>query len=137
VQQNIAEFGAPGAVTFHPGFFSESVPQWNAQPVMCLWMDVDLEKSAVDALRVFPELDRRGTLFSHECKPEHFAESTPVPHRGADDVVGPICDAFAASGRKVVGRFLSGNTGGFWDADEGIPVMAAVAFDRLLQLARR
>jgi hypothetical protein len=138
VQQNIAEFGSPSAVTFHPGFFSDSVPQWSSRPVMCLWMDVDLEKSAVDALRIFPHLDRRGTLFSHECKPESFApDGRPAPRRSVDEVVGPICDAFAAGGRQAVGRFLSGNTGAFWDAREGAPVLPAQAFERLLKLARQ
>jgi hypothetical protein len=45
VVRNVTEFGHPDVVTFHPGFFSESVPGWTRRPAACLWMDVDLEQS--------------------------------------------------------------------------------------------
>ena len=45
-------FGQPEPVTFHAGFFSDSVPRWTRKSVACLWMDVDLEQSAADALAV-------------------------------------------------------------------------------------
>jgi O-methyltransferase len=135
VKQNIAEFGRPEVVTLNPGFFSDSLPGWQPKPVMCLWMDVDLEQSAIDALKVFPNLDRRGALFSHECQPQSFSGDRPVPHRGPDDVVGPITDAFVAVGRHPVGLFLSGHTGAFWDAHDGTPVLHPEPFARLLALA--
>jgi O-methyltransferase len=135
VKRNIAEFGRPDVVKIHPGFFSESVPQWRAQPVMCLWMDVDLEQSAIDALRIFPNVDSRSALFSHECQPSSFAGNQPAPRRGPDDVVGPIVDAFSAAGRQSVGIFICGNTGAFWDAQTGIPVLPAGPFQRLINLA--
>ena len=137
VRRNIAEFGRPDIVKVHPGFFSESLQQWRPQPVMCLWMDVDLEQSAIDALRIFPNLDRRGALFSHECAPASFAGGRPVPRRGTDDVVGPIVDAFSKVGSQAVGLFLSGNTGAFWDAQDGVPVLPPGPFERLLKLARQ
>ena len=137
VKRNVAEFGRPDVVTLNPGFFSESLPAWQPMPVMCLWMDVDLEQSAIDALKVFPNLDRRGALFSHECRPESFSDGRPVPHRGPDDVVGPITDAFSSTGRQPVGMFLSGHTGAFWDAHDGTPVLHPEPFARLLALATR
>ena len=47
---------------------------------------------------IFPDLDTRGALFSHECQPETFDRGRPVVHRGPDNVLGPIVDAFAAAG---------------------------------------
>jgi O-methyltransferase len=136
VRRNLAEFGRPEVVTFHPGFFSDSVPGWAVRSVACLWIDVDLEQSAIDALRVLPNLDRRGALFSHECQPVHFDGSRPIPHRSPDDVVGPIVDAFTLAGRQPVGLFLCGYTGAFWDSQEGVPVLPPRPFERLLNLAR-
>jgi hypothetical protein len=98
-------------------------------------MDVDLEQSAIDALNIFTRLDRRGALFSHECEPESFSAGRPVPHRGSDDVVGPIADAFSSVGRQPVGVFLSGHTGAFWDEQDGIPVLRPEPFARLMTLA--
>lgn len=135
VARNVAEFGRPDVVSFHEGFFSASVAQWVPRPAACLWMDVDLEQSAVDALKAFPALDRRGALFSHECRPAHFDGRLPVPRRGPDDVVGPIVDAFSTAGRRAVGFFLTANTGAFWDADDGVPVLPMGSFERVLSLA--
>jgi O-methyltransferase len=136
VRRNLAEFGRPDVVTFHPGFFSESVPKWAARSAACLWMDVDLEQSAIDALRAFPNLDRRGALFSHECQPVMFDGRRPTPHRGPDEVVGPIVDAFTSAGRQPVGLFLCGYTGAFWDSHEGVPVLPFESLERLVNLAR-
>jgi hypothetical protein len=135
VERNVAEFGRPGVVTYHPGFFSESLPRWTPRPAACLWMDVDLEQSAIDALKVFTVLDARGALFSHECQPASFNKRRPVPDRGPENVVGPIVDAFASAGRQPVGLFIHGCTGAFWDAQHGIPVLPPAAFDRVLSLA--
>jgi hypothetical protein len=135
VQRHVAEFGRPDVVTYHPGFFSESLRRWTRRPAACFWMDVDLEQSAVDALAAFPALDSRGALFSHECQPACFEGSRPVPNRGPENVVGPIVDAFAAAGRQPVGLFVHGCTGAFWDRHHGIPVLPPAAFDRVLRLA--
>jgi O-methyltransferase len=137
VTRNITEFGHPDSVILHPGFFSESVPEWQPRSVMSLWMDVDLEQSAADALRIFPNVDPRGAVFSHECRPANFNGLEPVPRRGSDDVVGPIADAFADAGRVAAGIFLSGYTGAFWDAHDGLPVLPIQPFERVLAIARR
>jgi hypothetical protein len=135
VTRNVGEFGRPEVVTFNPGFFHESMPRWRPRPVAVLWMDVDLERSAVDALQAFPHLDRRGALFSHECRPSSFDGASPVAIRGPEDVVGPIVDAYHGAGREPIGRFLSGCTGAFWDGREGIPVLPAAPLQRLVDLA--
>jgi O-methyltransferase len=136
VRRNLAEFGRPDVVTFHPGFFSESVPNWAGRSAACLWMDVDLEQSAIDVLGALPNLHRRGALFSHECLPAYFDGRRPTPHRGPDDVVGPIVDAFTSAGTQPAGLFLSGCTGAFWNAEEGVPVLPPDSLERLLNLAR-
>jgi O-methyltransferase len=132
--RNITEFGRPDVVTFHRGFFSESVARWTPCPVSCLWLDVDLEQSAIDALEALSALDPRAALFSHESRPEHFDGGRPVPQRGPDDVIGPIVDAFRSAGREPVGVFLSGYTAAFWDARHGIPVLPQQGLERLLRL---
>jgi hypothetical protein len=136
VKGHVSAFGAIDAVAFHEGFFSESVPRWNRKPVACIWMDVDLERSADDALRIFDALDVRGALFSHECLPQDFDAGRVVPRRGVDQVIGPILDAFAGSGRRPAGAFVAGQTGAFWDEASGIPVLGSDALERLLALAR-
>ena len=57
VRANVAAYGRPAAVTYHPGFFSESLPGFS-ETSMCIWMDVDLESSSTDAMKVLPRLDR-------------------------------------------------------------------------------
>ena len=109
-------FGQPEPVTFHAGFFSDSVPRWTRKSVACLWMDVDLEQSAADALAVFPDLDTRGALFSHECQPETSIADVRW------SIVAPITSSAPSStrsprpGRDPVGFFVSGCTGAFWAA---------------------
>jgi O-methyltransferase len=133
---NVTEFGAARPVTFHRGFFSDTVPVWTREPVACVWMDVDLESSARDALVVIDSLDRRGALFSHECAPANFEHFAPRSAPGPSDVVQPIVDAFTGAGRSPRGRFISGNTGAFWDNADGIPVLSPDALWRLSGAAR-
>jgi hypothetical protein len=135
VVSNVTEFGRIDAVTFHRGFFAESVPVWKREPVACLWLDVDLASSARDALRLFPSLHVRGVVFSHECRARHFQGGAPVPVPGPVDLVQPIVDAFTASGRTPVGRFVVGDTGAFWDSIHGVPVSSREALDALEAVA--
>lgn len=70
VAGNVNAFGAIEAVEFLPGFFADSLTDWN-RPTALLWMDVDLYTSAKDLLpKVIPTLDSRGVIFSHEFLPE-------------------------------------------------------------------
>lgn len=136
VVANVTQFGRPDVVSFHRGFFEESVPRWQPERVACIWMDVDLESSARDALQVFPWLSPRGALFSHECAATSFRDGQPAPVPGPTDVVQPIVDAFAASGRVPTGHFIAGNTGVFWDAAQGLPVLTREALEHLDGIAR-
>lgn len=137
VHRNVAEFGTLAPVTFHKGFFTDSVPAWPRVPIACLWMDVDLESSARDALRVFDHLDARGVLFSHECAQSNFDERDVRTEPSPMDVVAPIIEAFRAAGRRLEGRFVAGNTGAFWAADVAAPVLSTPALEAVRDLALR
>jgi O-methyltransferase len=108
------------------------VPRFHTPEITAVWMDVDLELSAQDALQVLPVLSPLGCVFSHECSPDGFRDGEILaPPRGPDSVVPPILDAFHAAGRRPTGRFVHGNTAAFWDRDHGIPVLSG---DGLLRL---
>jgi hypothetical protein len=135
VEANVANYGRPAAVAYHEGFFADSVPKASLPDVAQLWMDVDLESSARDAMSVLPHLDRRGAVFSHECPAEAFIGDRIVSERSPETVIPPILDAFAARGRPIAGRHVHGHTGAFWDAEVGIPVLPTSALLRLRDLA--
>jgi O-methyltransferase len=135
VQRNVKAFGKIEAVTFHPGFFADTLPESDLQPI-CIWMDVDLESSSRDVMTILGRLPVESCLFSHECCPEYFLPTGIAPVRGPDSVIGPILDAFRANKRDITGTFISGNTGAFWDRKLGIPVMPVSALIRIKDLVR-
>ena len=123
VLRNVSNFGAPEAITFHRGFFSETVTTAALEDIACIWMDVDLESSAQDMLVLLPRLDPKGCVFTHESAPEHFnADGVIVAKRHPDTVLPPIRDAFAADKRRPRGRYLVGATGVVWDQRKSVPV---------------
>ncbi len=131
VEANVREFGDLSVVRFHEGFFSESVHLYPEPKIACLWLDVDLEVSARDAMRILPRMDPRGCVFSDECAPEDFVSGEINREASPDRVIAPICDAFDQDGRKVAGSFISGHTGCFRDPDESIPVLSVEPLLRL------
>lgn len=135
VEANVGGYGRPAAVVYHEGFFADTVPRAALPGAAQLWLDVDLESSARDAMAVLPRLDQRGAVFSHECPAEAFVGDRIVSERSPETVIPPILDAFAHAGRPVAGRHLHGHTGAFWDAEVGIPVLPTTALLRLRDLA--
>lgn len=135
VEANVRSYGRPAAVAYHEGFFADTVPRATLPQVAQLWLDVDLESSARDAMAVLPRLDQRGAVFSHECPAEAFAGDRIVSERSPETVIPPILDAFADLGRPVAGRHVHGHTGAFWDPEVGIPVLPTAALLRLRDLA--
>jgi O-methyltransferase len=132
VTRNVAEFGHLPSVSFHRGFFADSVPHYPEREIACIWMDVDLEVSARDALRLFPRLAPESCLFSDEIGPDNFSEGRVVGEPPSpDSVLPPIIDAFAADGRSIVGNFVWGHTGVFRDEKRGIPVIETASLLRL------
>ncbi len=121
VYANIDEFGDPGVIEFHKGFFADTVPHFSQKPIISIWMDVDLFSSARDVARIFDWLPVSSVLFTHEF-PADGAEGGRVI-RETSEVFPPILDRFASLGRTPVGRHLDGHLGAIWDAAEGIPVL--------------
>jgi len=123
VQANVREFGNLRSVRFHKGFFSETVDFYDQARIACIWMDVDLEISARDAMRLLPRLDSRSCVFSDECAPEDFICGRIVEEPSPDRVIEPICDAFRGDGRRLRGSFVAGHTGFFRDEKRGLPAL--------------
>jgi O-methyltransferase len=133
VRENVTRFGQADVVQFHEGFFSDSLRVWRPPALMCLWMDVDLESSARDLMVVADRLDRRGTVFSHECPASIFNDGEIVAVASPDNPIVPMVDRFDELGRPLKGQHVSGYTGAFWARDFGIPVLPT---DMLFELVR-
>lgn len=131
VGQNVAAFGRPDCVTFHRGYFSDSLRTWPRMPIACLWMDVDLDTSSQDVMTIFPQLHPQSAVFSHECSVEHYRDpelaARPDPH----NVIPPIVEAFAGAGRQAVGCHVHNFTGAFWDEQDGIRALPGTVMARL------
>ncbi len=135
VERNVAAYGDPRPVTYHVGFFSDSLPTFDEQQLACIWMDVDLESSSRDVMTILPRLDPRGVVFSHEAPAELFVDGRVTAVAAPEAVVPPIVNAFAADNRPLAGRHMHGNTGAFWDAERGIPPLSTPALFALRDLA--
>ena len=122
VIENVENFGSPQVVTFHRGYFADVVPKIDIRSVASLWLDVDLESSSRDVMRILPQLHPKGCVFSHECWPEHFDKRGSITtQRSPDLVLAPIKEAFTADNRRPTGRYLVGHTGAIWDDTRSIP----------------
>ena len=128
----MSRYGSPEVVTYHPGFFAQTLPSLDVPRFITLWMDVDLESSAEDVMTVFDRIDPRGAVFSHECEPRFFDGDDIVAQRNAIAVVPPIVAAFERANAPVRGRFLSGCTGAFWRRQGGISVLGDGSIRKLL-----
>jgi hypothetical protein len=106
----------------HRGFFADVVPKIEIRSIASLWLDVDLESSSADVMRILPRLHPKGCVFSHECCPEHFDKNGSITTlRSPDSVLTPIKEAFTADNRRPTGRYLVGHTGVIWDDTRSIP----------------
>jgi hypothetical protein len=135
VEANVAAYGNGHSVLYHEGFFAETLPQFAAKQICCIWMDVDLESSSRDVMTILPRLDRCGTVFSHEAPARLFGHQGIEMERSPEGVVPPIVDAFADAGRPLAARHLYGNTGAFWDSSAGIGPLATSALLAIRDLA--
>lgn len=132
VRENVTRFGAIASVEFHKGFFADTFRAWRPPPLICLWMDVDLEVSAQDLMTVADCVEPRGTVFSHECPADIFREAEIISVPAPDNPVAPMLARFRALGRPLIGQYVSGYTGAFWPREGGIPVIdTAVLFELL------
>jgi hypothetical protein len=128
VRENVGQFGSLRPVVFHKGFFADSLRAFAPPPLMTIWMDVDLDLSARDVMRVFRRIDERGAIFSHECEPHSFVNGIhQEPH--PNHVIPAILDAYALEGVAVEGRHIGGSTGAFWRGGRAIaPATATEVF---------
>ena len=132
VRRNIEQFGSLRPVTFHKGFFDQSIPSANLRELMCLWMDVDLETSAKDVMKIARKLNKRGTIFSHECYPSNFNHGSIIATRSVNSVLPPVVDQFKKLGSELAGQFVFGNTGALWRKRVGCPVLPIGALKVLI-----
>lgn len=71
VQQTISYLGAPEAVEYIKGFYSDSLQEF-CRPLCMVWLDVDLYESARDVMNhVLDSLHRSGMIFCHEFTDFH------------------------------------------------------------------
>lgn len=132
VTDNLRTFGRPEVVTLHRGFFSESMPGYD-RPIMCLWMDVDLNSSAADVMTVLPRLAAEGCVFTHECPGNAFVEGRPVLE--STIVLPPIVEAYERLGRDPRGQYLTGALGVVLDPSRALPVLGVDAIRQIVDAA--
>lgn len=136
VRDHVGRFGALDAVIFHKGFFADSLRDFTPPPLMCLWMDVDLESSARDLVPAIDRLDLRGTLFSHECAATMFQNGEIITNPSLDNPVSPVLARSEDLGRPLTGRYVAGYTGAFWARTGGTPAIdTKVLMDMVKALA--
>lgn len=132
VKRNVEMFGAPQLVSYHQGYFCDTVKPEAFPNLMALWLDVDLESSSRDVMKIAHKIDPSGAVFSHECLPEVFSGRDVVTGAGADNAIAPIVERFSQMGVPLIGRYMAGSTGGFWRRGGGIPVLSnAILFNLL------
>ena len=132
VTAHVETYGAREMVTFHQGYFADTLSAFAMPDLITLWMDVDLEASARDVMTVVSRVDPSGAVFTHECLASYFEGERIVAPPGPDMVVPVIVDAFAHIGAPVRGCYLHGSTGAFWRREGGVPVLGFPALQRLL-----
>jgi hypothetical protein len=103
------------------------------EPILGIWMDVDLRTSAGDVAPLVPRLPAASCVFVHECREDCFRDGQPVPE--GTEVLPPIVDALSGDGRKAAGRLLAGALGALWDARSGIPALPLGGIRRLIEAA--
>jgi hypothetical protein len=113
----VERYGAREMVTFHPGYFSDSLRGFEIPPLISLWMDVDLEFSAKDVMTTHNRIDPRGAVFTHESEARFYEDGRIVVGRDPDVVLPIIADAFEQAGAPPIGRHLHGYAGSAWESD--------------------
>ncbi|MFL6796092.1 MAG: TylF/MycF/NovP-related O-methyltransferase [Xanthobacteraceae bacterium] len=137
VRRNVALYGSPEAVEYHPGYFSQSIPAniTGLPKFAAIWMDVDLFSSANDVMMITDKLDIHGAIFSHECQSSSFTNGHVVGGPVTpENVVAAIVGHFERLNIPIAGRFIAGCTGAFWRKHQGIPVLANEELMSLLRV---
>jgi hypothetical protein len=79
VRDNVERYGDASRITFHKGFFSDTMPRWTAElravgrdrnAVACACINVDLVQSTIDCLHnLYPLVSQGGIIYSQDA---HF-----------------------------------------------------------------
>lgn len=135
VTGNVTRFGAINSVNFNKGFFSDSLKDKQIEPMM-IWMDVDLQSSSRDVMKILDQMPPQGCIMSHECFARHFNENTIKPDGNEGDVITPIIEAMKALNRKTSGMWLIGGLGAFWDSDYGVAPVTNDVLNKVIDIIR-
>jgi hypothetical protein len=135
VTENVSRFGKIDSVNFNKGFFSDSLKNKQIDPIM-IWMDVDLQSSSRDAMKIFEQMPLQGCIMSHECFARNFSENTIKPDGGEGDVITPIIEAMNVLNRKTSGMWLIGGLGAFWDSDYGVVPISNDMLNKVIDLIK-
>jgi hypothetical protein len=134
VAGNVEAFGKSELVTFNEGFFSESLRGRLLNPII-IWMDVDLRSSSRDVMAIVGQLPKESCVVSHECFSRNFNNGSVIPDEGEGDVIAPIVEAMAKESRSVVGQYLTGGLGIFWEPGVGLEPLSNQLLRDALRLA--
>ncbi len=134
VCENVGRFGRLSSVRFNRGFFADTLPGRELEPIL-IWMDVDLHSSSRDVMVALAQLPRESCVFSHECFQRSFQGESIRPLGGEGDIISPILEAMEGLSRRVSGRWLIGCLGAFWDRDVALPPVSQRVLQEALAVA--
>lgn len=84
VRSNVEKLGDARSVHYVEGWYSESLQNWS-DPIALLWVDVDIQQSALDVLdRVFPALGPNGVIFSDGFTKGIDFDGDHIKHTGGE-----------------------------------------------------
>ena len=122
VKNNISTFGKINKTNFNKGFYENSLLNFNKNPILCIWMDVDLYKSSKDISYILDKLPNYSCIFTHEFPQMVDKQGISIKIDPNDsEVLPPIIDKFIEINRNPIGRYITCHLGAIWDKNNGIP----------------
>lgn len=117
VRANVAAHGDAERCTFHPGWFSDTLPGFD-EPVVLAFVDVDLRTALEDCVaHLWPRLAPGCALFVHEA-PHHEIASLFYDETWWRERLGEPAPGLAGAGSGIGLEF----TDGFWRSALGFAV---------------
>lgn len=132
VKNNISTFGKINKVNFNKGFFEDSLVKFDKNPILCIWMDVDLYKSSKDISSILNKLPSYSCVFTHEFPQMVDKQGISMKIDPNDsEVLPPIINKFIETNKDPIGRYITCHLGAIWDKNNGIPTLP---FDCILKV---
>lgn len=101
VQKNVAEFGSPGVVIYHKGWFENTMPFFNDK-IALVYLDVDLAQSTRTCLKyLFPLLQLGGAVISQDGDFPLVVEVFKDEKFWKEEVGCPNIPAIEGLGKKI------------------------------------